>query len=112
MGLWLRFQAQNLEGTEFQKPENHARCTGAPESDDGKVISLSISWIRVQSNRSVRCGLPWTDGRDFHRARFANYVLNGELPGRRYDDVKFWQIWQIYLWGRNPARSDIYGKFH
>ncbi len=70
----------------IRKPENHARCTGAP--DDSKVISLSISWNRVQSNRSVRCGLPWADGRDFRRARFANHVLNGELPRRRYDDVK------------------------
>ena len=112
MVLCLRFRAQNLKGNEFQKPENHARCTGAPESDDGRQISLSISWIRVQSNRPVRCGLSWTDGRDFHRARFANYVLYGELPRRRYDDVKNWQFWHSTFGPEIRRILIICGKSH
>ena len=72
------------QGAATRKPENHARCTGAP--DDSKLISLSISWIRVQSSRCVRCELPWAGGREFHRGvlRFMLSMKScGSLPTHR-----------------------------
>jgi len=100
------------QGAAIRKPGNHARCTGAP--DDCKGISLSISGIRAQSNRSVRCGLPWADGRDFHRGvlRIMFSLLNGELPRRRYDDVKNWQFWHSTFGPEIRLILIICGKSH
>ena len=118
MAVWLRLHALNLRGLRSESQEI-TRDAPARQMIPNRSVYRNLG---LESRATVRCvaGFPGLTAETFTVAdlRFMLSMESGRsLPAHRvwaaescdrarYDDVKIWQIWQIYLWARNRARPD------